>query len=323
MKTSSLLTLALCFTLSIYSLNVKAELSEEIRIAFNQGDFASALDMVEQALEDESEDQKLLLAKGYVLVKLNRLDTAIEYYKKLKDHLSSNPEPSNNLAMVYRMQNKYDQAIALFEQTIERFPDYAHAYENLGDTYIELAHNQYQAGFNASGQNLLQKKISLSQNFHQIAIQASPKLASQKIKASLKVDADEADTSSAQQEPTEIDASGDAPRTAVLSTLDTWIKDWMSLNPERYLAHYSRKFSPNDNISIAQWVAYKKRVLAEAGSINLKLRDIKIEFEQGNIAVAKFTQEYESKTFQDTTRKALRLENNQGRWLILEEASEN
>ncbi len=323
MRIPSLLALAFSFTLSIYGLNASAELSEEIQLAFNQGDFASAFDMVEQALVSESEDQQLLLAKGYLLVKLNRLDAAIEYYQKLNDHLNENPEPGNNLAMVYRMQHQYDQAITRFEQTIERFPDYAHAYENLGDTYVELAHNQYQAGFNASGQNLLKKKINLSQNFHQIAVQSSPKQTSHHTDTSSQAVANTGDTSPARQESTEIDAPKDAPQTAILNTLDAWIKDWMSLNPERYLSHYSRKFTPNDNTSIEQWVAHKKRVFAQAGNINLKLRDINVEFEQANLAVANFTQEYKSKTFKDTTHKALRLENDQGRWLILEEISEN
>lgn len=312
--------------LAAYVPIASADVKQDVQQFLDRGDFKGALDMIEQGLEKDVTDQKLLLAKGYLLVKLNQLDAATEYYKILKAHLTDNPEPGNNLAMIYRMRGEYELAIQTFEQIIEAFPDYAHAYENLGDTYIELALNKYQAGFDSSGRKSLQKKLALSQKFHQIAIDSSakPTQESQQIANTSKTTSTSSDTNTADESSQAPSAEADKSKERIVKSIETWIKDWMSQDADRYLSHYSDKFTPGKNEPLARWIKRKKNILLHAKNIKLKLSDLDIMLNPDKgLATAKFKQEYESNNFKDVSKKTLHLEQNKGRWLILKEVSES
>ena len=54
------------------------------------------------------------------------------------------PEPYNNLAVIYASEGRLDNARAALEQAIVAAPNYATAYENLGDIYLQMAADAYQ-----------------------------------------------------------------------------------------------------------------------------------------------------------------------------------
>ena len=317
-------------SLASYSTIVSADVKQDIQPFIDKGDFKGALNIIEQGLNNDATNQKLLLAKGYLLVKLDQLDAATEYYKILKAHLTDNPEPGNNLAMIYRMQGKYDLAVQTFTQIIEAFPDYAHAYENLGDTYIEMAQHKYQAGFDSSGKKSLQKKVALSQNFHQIALESSAQ-SKQKDQQLPNVTDNTAatetktsPTSSASEAAEPLPADVAESKQNIAESIESWTNDWMSRDADRYLSHYSDKFTPGKDEPLARWIERKKKILSNAASIKLKLSNLDIKLDSDNkLATAIFKQEYESSNFRDISKKTLHLEQNKGRWLILKEVSES
>jgi len=53
-------------------------------------------------------------------------------------------EPYNNLAVLYAARGDYEQARAALEMAIRANPDYAIAYENLGDVHTQLAIRAYE-----------------------------------------------------------------------------------------------------------------------------------------------------------------------------------
>ena len=56
------------------------------------------------------------------------------------------PEPHNNLAVLYAQKGDYELARDELEAAIGAAPDYAIAYENLGDIYARLAAVQLREG---------------------------------------------------------------------------------------------------------------------------------------------------------------------------------
>ena len=294
----------LAIYLSCLNVTVHADLEEDVLQLLNKQEFQAALFMTENGLNEDANNPKLLLLKGLSLVRMKRLNEAEKHYQDLKQSLTNNPEPSNNLGMVYRMQSKFQAAIAELRQTIEQYPDYALAYSNLGDTYIALAEQQYQKGASKTGSALLKNKLSLSRNFHT--------LASKDTAPTQTVSTVETKQAPAQLNPLQ---------TSIMQRLETWSKDWTSLDAGRYLSNYSKQFISQRGLSYSQWAKRKKRVITKAGAINLQLNNIRINQKSDNHLTATFTQIYQSKNHQDTSTKTLDLKLIDNKWLITKETS--
>jgi tetratricopeptide (TPR) repeat protein len=67
----------------------------------------------------------------------------MKIYTDLTHDYPDLPEPYNNLAVLHAAQGDYDQARAALEMAIRVKPDYAVAYENLGDIYANMAARAY------------------------------------------------------------------------------------------------------------------------------------------------------------------------------------
>ena len=155
-----------------YTPHATAAVGDDIQTLMARGDYQAALAYINTELEKNTLDEGLLLAKGFALTRLNRLDEAVAFYQKLRTVLKNNPEPGNNLGVVYRQKQDYLSAIRAFGETIRDFPNYTPAHINLGDTYIELAQARYQKGFETTGNVTLQQKAALASNFGELARQA-------------------------------------------------------------------------------------------------------------------------------------------------------
>jgi tetratricopeptide (TPR) repeat protein len=63
------------------------------------------------------------------------------------------PEPHNNLAVLYAQKGEYELARGELEAAISAAPDYAVAYENLGDVYARLAALNYEKALARDARN--------------------------------------------------------------------------------------------------------------------------------------------------------------------------
>ena len=93
-------------------------------------------------------------------------------------------------------------------------------------------------------------------------------------------------------------------RGSLLAEVETWRKDWESINSERYLNHYSNQFS-NGAQDFAAWSAQKRAVNAGKTAIKVQLSNLSIFRYPGkeNIVVVTFDQDYRSNNLSNHMRK--------------------
>jgi tetratricopeptide (TPR) repeat protein len=125
------------------ALPARAESLPEIQQLMRQGQYAQALDKIDGYLASRPKDAQGRFFKGLILTELKRPGEAIVLFTQLTEDYPELPEPYNNLAVLYAQQKQYDRARAALEMAIRTHPSYAIAYENLGDVYAKLASQAY------------------------------------------------------------------------------------------------------------------------------------------------------------------------------------
>nr|VFK42464.1 MAG: Tetratricopeptide repeat-containing protein [Candidatus Kentron sp. TC] len=112
---------------------------EEIKTLANRRDFDAALKGMERFLEKTPNDIEGRLLLGVFLIWRGDLDQATDVFRKLADDRPDLAEPHNNLAAIYAVNEKYQEAEDALEKAISVNPSYGIAWENLGDIRIRYA----------------------------------------------------------------------------------------------------------------------------------------------------------------------------------------
>jgi tetratricopeptide (TPR) repeat protein len=129
---------------------------------FRQGQNVTALKKVDAYLASNPKDAQGRFLKGLILTELNRYQDAIKVFTDLTEDYPELPEPYNNLAVLYAAQGQYDKARKSLEQAIRTHPSYATAHENLGDIYAKMASMAYDKAFQLDRSNTSAKtKLAL------------------------------------------------------------------------------------------------------------------------------------------------------------------
>ncbi len=316
MKQPGLQTLIIILFLIGYAQFACADDKTEIQAFMARGDYQAALTKTDEALKINTLDESLLLLRGFLLLKLDRLDEATVYYQKLREVLKHNPEPGNNLGMAYRQQKKYLAAIRAFDETIRSFPNYTPAHINLGDTHIEIAKLRYQHGFETTGNVMLQQKAALANNFERLAGQTMENNARQIAELGNLLPAVES-----KPEPGLNSRPAADPTQEIVTVLESWADAWMSRDPDRFFWHYAENFVPENSFSLAVWMQRRRDVFSKSEYIKLHLSDIDIQFDSENqdIVTVTFKQRYISDSYGEDTRKKMVMRKNEHGWLIVNE----
>ena len=113
-----------------------------------------------------------------------------------------------------------------------------------------------------------------------------------------------------------------AQRTDLLQHLEHWRTDWESRDTERYLTHYSSRFSSN-GAGFAQWASQKRLVNAGKTWIKVGVADVSLLLYPGErtLAVATFEQDYASNNLSNRMRKRQYWMKEDGRWKIVYEGA--
>lgn len=130
---------------------IAAEGSREIQGLLRQGKAADALSLANRLADRQPRDAEARLLKGVALAELGRLDEAVAVFLKLTQDFPAQPEPYNNLAVLYARQKQYDKARGALESAIRTHPSYAVAHQNLGDVYARLASQAYEKALQPDG----------------------------------------------------------------------------------------------------------------------------------------------------------------------------
>jgi len=115
----------------------------EIQRLIKSGQSTQALKLIDEALARNPKDPAMRFRRGVTLSMLDRKAEALQVFQKLVEDHPEMPAPYNNLAVLYGSQGDYDKARAALVAAIRTNPQYATAYQNLGDVYAQLASQAY------------------------------------------------------------------------------------------------------------------------------------------------------------------------------------
>jgi len=132
-----------CAFLLCFSLFAHADEIQEINKLFKQGQQEQALGRINTYLTSKPKDAQARFLKGLILTEQNKTNEAIRVFSDLTEDFPELPEPYNNLAVLYASQGQYDKARIALEMAIRTHPSYATAHENLGDIYAKMASQAY------------------------------------------------------------------------------------------------------------------------------------------------------------------------------------
>jgi tetratricopeptide (TPR) repeat protein len=107
--------------------------SDQANEYFISGDFEKSAASYDKALEQEPNNTVLWNNKGKALANLGRIEDAISCFDKSLAIDTSNPESLNLKAIAFSQGlNKYDEAIAIFDQILQANPSYFDAWIGKG-----------------------------------------------------------------------------------------------------------------------------------------------------------------------------------------------
>jgi len=133
-----------CFAaLLALALPVAADEVSEIQRLQSAGQTADALQRVERALAAKPKDVQFRFLRGVLLAESSRSADAIGVFEQLTQDFPELAEPYNNLAALYAAAGDYDRAKSSLEQALRANPGFATAHENLGDVLVALASRSY------------------------------------------------------------------------------------------------------------------------------------------------------------------------------------
>ena len=116
----------------------------DVQQLLKAGKSDQALEQLDKRLAASGRDPQLRFLRAVALSDLGRQDDAIAALVDLTETYPELPEPYNNLAVLYATRGELDKARDALEMAVRARPDYAVAYENLGDIYVRLAARAYQ-----------------------------------------------------------------------------------------------------------------------------------------------------------------------------------
>ena len=291
--------------------------AEDAKNLIAQGQYAEALNKLDQHLSKNPQDASARFSRGLALVKLNRTNEAIKAFADLTRDYPQLPEPYNNLAVIYAQQGDYEKARDALEAALATHPSYATAHENLGDIYAALAGAAYNRALllDQANQGVRNKLNLISQ------LDRSPISAPGKGPAAAKpvvVAAEKNEKKQPKATPAESALASDVT-TAVSSALVVWSRAWSSKDLPLYFAAYADDFTPEGGLSRGAWESQRKERILKPARIKVEARDAQFAKVGDDLVRVNFTQQYESDTFTDSVSKVIDMQLINGAWKIVRE----
>jgi len=113
-----------------------------------------------------------------------------------------------------------------------------------------------------------------------------------------------------------------AERGSLKKQIEQWRSDWESLDVERYLDHYSKKFI-GDGMNHAQWSTRKRLVTSGKSWIKMAAENISMLRNPGkdDMVVVTFDQDYRSNNLSNVMKKRQYWQKEEGQWKIVYEGA--
>lgn len=301
--------IALCLAVSTAS--AQSSEVQDINLQFRKGDLAGALARANAYLGKNPKDAQVRFLKGLILADQGKTNDAIALFTDLTEDYPELPEPYNNLAVLHASQGKYEAAKNALEMAIRTHPSYATAHENLGDIYAKMASIAYDKALALDSKNTAaQTKLALIKDI--TGGQPRKPAAKPAAVAAAQPAAKAEDKPESRPVPAK-SASG------VESAIMAWAQAWARRDVDAYLAAYADDFSAG-GLKRADWEAQRRARIEAPKSITVDISDLKVS-QQGDSATATFRQAYRSDRLSSTVTKTLKLALSGGQWRIVSETS--
>jgi len=139
--------------------------AEALKI-YRAGERSRALARVDKALNTDPKDTQLRFLRGVLLTELGRRDDAILLFRQMIQDFPELPEPYNNLAVLQASGGDLDSARETLEAATRVLPSYGLAHENLGDIYLRLAQRAWEHAefLNPAQAARVQERLSLARD---------------------------------------------------------------------------------------------------------------------------------------------------------------
>jgi len=280
---------------------------QEANQLFKQKQLDRALDRVNAYLKTQPKDARGRFLKGMILADQNKPNDAITVFTDLTQDFPELPEPYNNLAVLYASQGQYDKARSALEMAIRAHPNYATAHENLGDIYAKMAGQAYERALQLDrGNAAAQTKLNLIQKL----FPDSPRPAKP---AAAMTPAAVATTRSAPAGESAQDPD------AVLIAVTGWARAWSDNDVSGYLAHYASDFQTPGGMSRDDWESQRKARMVKPRRIAVEIESPKVSFNKDGRVTVTFHQHYRSDELKVTSAKTLVMVKAGDKWLIQQE----
>jgi len=141
---------------------------------FRSGQQTEAFTQIDALLATKSDRPDLRMLKGVLLVDVRRTDEALVVFQQLTEDFPEVPEPYNNLAVLYAARGDFERARLALEGALRANPGFAAAHQNLGDVYAQLAQISYQRALKAEpGNTDIPPRLSLLRKLNEPATRPS------------------------------------------------------------------------------------------------------------------------------------------------------
>ena len=324
----------------------------EIQRLLKSQQAGQALKMIDDALAKNANDPAMRFRRGVALSMLDRKAEALQVFQKLVADHPEMPAPYNNLAVLYGSQGDYDKARAALVAAIRTNPQYATAYQNLGDVYAQLASQAYSKALQLDKNDttsppklrLLGELISnpaqsaapaapATTRPTQVAVATpapapvvAPKPAPVPPPAPVPAPKPPAPAPAPVAKPAPAPAPTPAPAVAsgdgiaeIDAAVHAWASAWSRRDMTGYLDAYTSDYATGGK-SHKAWEDDRKARILPRKHIAVEISDLRVSV-NGDKAQAHFKQTYESDTLTTSGHKTLDLVRTpSGKWLIKQES---
>jgi tetratricopeptide (TPR) repeat protein len=282
---------------------------EDVTKLLKGRDYAKSLQTADAYLDKNPRDPQMRFLKGVILTEQEKRSEAISVFTQLTEDFPNLAEPYNNLAVLWASTGQYDAARTALEKATRINPSYYTAHQNLGDIYTKLAAQAYENA-RQPDKAAPTAKAESAPVAGSIAGPSTGNILGTDAAAKLPFDFPIGmPTAAANQH-------GDSDE--VLGTISAWAAAWSAKDVDQYLGFYSRDFVPSKQKSKEAWAAERRLRIAGKGRINVRIASPQVRV-NGDTATVKFLQTYASSGLSDKTRKTMVLNRQEGQWRITEE----
>ena len=320
--------LAVILSLSLCTAFAQADELKDISQMADQGQTAAAIDKLNAYINNNPKNAQALFMKGVILAEQGRRDEAIKVFTDVTEKFPNLPEPYNNLAVLYADQGQFDKARKSLETAIKTHPSYATAHENLGDIYARMASEAYDKALQLDTSNTrAQGKLSLIKDLFGTGNKTTVAA-----KEPAKVAAADAKKSDSVSKKPASEVANSAPTSSapakgaeeeLSAAVNNWAQAWSAKDLDRYFASYGASFQPAKGQSRKAWEEQRRERISKPSKISVSLSKINISVADSNNARVRFKQSYRADGKPIHTTKTLIMKKEGDNWYIQQENASN